>query len=172
MRAGSSAASAARVDVPRSRCRPGQRERAAMPFMHWTDDLSVGVESLDTDHKVLMSLINQLDEALARNEARASVASVLDALADYTRYHFEREEALMAACGYPDLDAHVEIHRSMRAQVEDIRQRFDSDGETFEPRDVLGFLKNWLTQHIMGRDQLYAPFLTRERVAETEQPGR
>ena len=92
-----------------------------MPLLQWTADLSVSVQSLDTDHKIIITLINQLNDAIQAGEPKDTVSQVLDALLDYTDYHFSREEALMAACGYPDLDAHKRTHATMRAQVRDIR---------------------------------------------------
>ena len=130
-----------------------------MPIIHWTPDFTVGVSSLDTDHKVLISLINQLDDAIRAGEPQATLTRVLEALLDYTDYHFAREEALMHACRYPDVEAHIRIHQTLRAQVQDIRDRYRRNPESMHSREVLAFLKNWLTAHIVGRDKLYTPFL-------------
>lgn len=130
-----------------------------MPLIHWTPDFSVGVNSLDTDHKVLISLINQLDDAIRSGEPIETVTKVLDALLDYTDYHFAREESLMEACGYPETAAHVRTHHTLRAQVHDIRDRYRRNPESMHGREVLAFLKNWLTAHIVGRDKLYSPYM-------------
>ena len=130
-----------------------------MPIIQWTEDMSVGVDSLDSDHKMLISMINQLDDAIRGGKEPEVVGAVLSALLDYTGFHFEREEALMAACGYPDLDAHQRTHEALRAQVAAIHERFIVNTESIGQRDVLAFLKNWLTAHIMGRDKVYAPFM-------------
>jgi hemerythrin len=130
-----------------------------MPIIQWTPDFSVGVDALDSDHKVLINLINQLDDAIKGNEPRETVEKVLESLLDYTDYHFRREEALMQAAGYPDVDAHKRTHGTLRAQVADIRDRYLRNPESIHAREVLSFLKNWLTAHIVGRDRLYTPFL-------------
>ena len=130
-----------------------------MAMIQWTQELSVGVESIDTDHKLLISMLNQLDDAITAGEAEDVVSSVLNALLDYTDYHFRREETLMLACGYPDAEAHMHTHERLRAQVVGIRDRFLRNPESIREREVLAFLKNWLTAHIMGRDKLYEPFM-------------
>lgn len=142
----------------------------SMPIIHWTPDFAVGVSSLDTDHKVLISLINQLDDAIRAGEPQATLTRVLEALLDYTDYHFAREEALMHACGYPDVEAHIRIHQTLRAQVQDIRDRYRRNPESMHSREVLAFLKNWLTAHIVGRDKLYTPFLQNagDKLSEAE----
>jgi hemerythrin-like metal-binding protein len=133
--------------------------KLAMPIIHWTPDLSVGVGSIDTDHKLLISLINQLDDAIRGGEPQAIVTRVLDALLDYADYHFAREESLMRASGYSDLAAHSRAHATFRAQVHDFRDRYRRNAECVRAREVLVFLQNWLRAHIVGRDKLYAPFV-------------
>lgn len=141
-----------------------------MAGIQWTQNMSVGIKSIDSDHKILVGMVNRLDEAIKSGRGRESVSSILDALLDYTTYHFGREEALMQACSYPDLEAHRHTHKVLRTQVAHIRDRYLSNPDTIQDREVLAFLKNWLTSHIMGRDKLYAPFMTsrRDAVAEAE----
>jgi hemerythrin-like metal-binding protein len=141
-----------------------------MPTIQWTQEMSVGIQSIDADHQILVGMVNRLDDAIKAARGKDSVSSILDALLDYTTYHFGREEALMQACGYPDLDAHRHTHKVLRTQVAHIRDRYVGNPETIHDREVLAFLKNWLTSHIMGRDKLYAPFMSsrRDAVAKAE----
>lgn len=119
--------------------------------------MSVGVDALDTDHKMLVSLINQLADAIAAGEARALVASVLNGLLDYTVYHFGREEAMMAACAYPGLAAHRQVHADLLRRLHALRDAYrDNPDDGLESR-VLAFMKTWLADHILGHDRQYAP---------------
>lgn len=136
-----------------------------MAVILWTPDYSVGVESIDADHKVLIGLLNQLSEAIHASDATETVRRVLENLLEYTDYHFRREEELMAAANYPDLDAHKRTHATLRAQVSDIRDRYVRDPQSIHAREVLAFLRNWLTSHIMGRDKLYQPFMSEAKAA-------
>ena len=139
-----------------------------MANIHWTQDMSVGVDSLDNDHRLLLSLVNQLDDAVRAGRGEETVSSILDALLDYAQYHFAREEALLQACRYPDDDAHRHTHQVLRMQVTHIRDRYLANPDTIHDREVLAFLKNWLTSHIMGRDKLYAPFMASKADAVAE----
>jgi len=130
-----------------------------MPAITWTNHLSVGVHPIDTDHKLLISLINQLHDAIDDGLGDETVGSVLNALCDYTDYHFGREEALMAACGYPDLDAHKRIHAQLAGKVKGLRDDFLKGGKEILGEDVLEFMKTWLTDHILGIDKRYQPFM-------------
>ena len=130
-----------------------------MPLITWTEALRVGVDSVDTDHKFLISLINQLDEAIEADQDRDVVGSVLNALLDYTVYHFRREEALMDACAYPELDQHRRAHAQLTDRVRAIRADYLNRPDGVVGADVLAFLKDWLTQHILGTDMEYRPYL-------------
>jgi len=130
-----------------------------MPTVSWTSDLSVGVHTIDTDHKLLLSLINQLHDAIEEGQGQDTVGSVLNALLDYTAYHFGREEALMEASGYPDLDQHKKTHADLKAKLTTIRDAHKTDPQSIRDKDVLDFLKTWLAEHIRGKDKQYQPHM-------------
>jgi len=127
-----------------------------MPAVTWTPAMSVGVDTLDTDHKMLASLINQLADAIAAGEARAIVASVLNGLLDYTVYHFGREEAMMAACSYSGLPAHRQIHAELVEQLNALHDAYSGGEDDGIETRVLDFMKTWLADHILGHDRHYA----------------
>jgi len=131
-----------------------------MPAIVWTNDLNIGVPPIDTDHKLLVSLINQLDDAISGGEGRETVGSVINALLDYTEYHFKREESLMDACGYPDLEAHKRHHEQLCERVGEIRDRYVADKDSLADAEVLEFMRTWLTGHILGEDKKYMPFMS------------
>lgn len=121
----------------------------------WTKDLEIGIPVIDADHKVLVSLLNQVFESVGDNEEKATLGSVLNSLVEYTEYHFSREEKLQEVAGYGDLTAHRARHVALAGQVTDIRRRFDADPETVRGEEVLDFLRDWLVDHIKGHDFAY-----------------
>ncbi len=128
-------------------------------FFEWTDDLEVGVDMIDDDHRILIDLIN---ETMAAREAGAEpdvVASILNALLDYTEFHFTREEAVQDAIEYEDRVKHAKIHEGFRARIVEFRDAQAKDPADFEMGPVSGFLKDWLTNHIMVEDTALAPFV-------------
>jgi hemerythrin len=134
-----------------------------MDVITWTSQLSLGVHAIDSDHKLLISLINQFHEVVEAGEDQETIASVLDTLYKYTEYHFSREECLMAACGYPDLSQHKKTHQALKAKVMKIRDDYLADKTKVIGRDILDFMNSWLTDHIIGRDQLYRPSMEGKR---------
>lgn len=126
-----------------------------MPVIQWGPDLGVGIEVIDFDHEVLVSLINLLADSVADKDGFETVGSVLNMLADYTEYHFGREEAIMAACGYAGLDDHKRVHAGLKQRVMEIRGLHDANPGMVLTGDLMDFLTRWLREHIQGRDRKY-----------------
>ncbi|MHA1597148.1 MAG: bacteriohemerythrin [Alphaproteobacteria bacterium] len=126
-----------------------------MALFEWRPEFNVGIEAIDTDHKFLVSLINQLDEANTDGQGKEIIGSVLNALYDYTEFHFAREEKMMSACGYPDLERHGQQHHALKARLMEIRDDYLASQSNNIEASVLEFLKDWLSEHILGRDMQY-----------------
>lgn len=132
--------------------------RASVTIIEWNDGMSVGVEDLDNDHRVLIDLINQLAAAEDRQD-RINLEAVLDELVDYTVFHFEKEEQYMESAGYPALASHKRTHAVLTEQVLAIRRRVVEGGQSGLGDEVLDFLSRWLREHILQADALYRPYL-------------
>lgn len=127
-------------------------------FVEWKDELSVGIGSIDDDHKKLLSLINNLQTAVYYPTGEAFERQALKELVDYTKYHFEREEKLMRDNDYPEFEEHKRQHEAMIARVTGCMTAYEKDREgTID--DLTRFLKTWLVNHIAGTDQKYSAFL-------------
>ena len=129
-----------------------------MPLMTWSDSWNVNVKSIDDQHKVLVSLINKLHDAMTTGQGQKILAGVLDELADYTRKHFFHEESLMWRAGYPETAQHARIHADMIAKVNELQEKTRT-GKALT-LEVMTFLKDWLAKHIQGTDMKYSACLT------------
>ncbi len=132
-------------------------------FVTWEERFSVGIPSIDEDHKKLMSLINNLQSAILYPTDEAFERQALQELVDYTQYHFQREERLMQENGYPDFEAHKQQHQKMIARVQDFLAAYERDREG-TVQEMTDFLKDWLIRHIAGTDQQYSAFLKEKGV--------
>lgn len=129
-----------------------------MAFFDWQDQYSVHIQEIDTQHKKLVALLNEIYEALKKGEGREALGKILAELIQYTKTHFATEERLMATHGYPDYITHKEKHEKMALKVLDYSEKF-KDGKISNPIEISNFLKNWLGKHIMETDKKYGPFL-------------
>jgi hemerythrin-like metal-binding protein len=117
--------------------------------MIWTDALRVGVDAIDKDHQVLISLLNKITD---RSIADEDIDDIIGELIDYTNYHFQREEAIMEVCQYNDLENHREIHRNLIAKVNDMATAWHMDNSDQQRIKLHKFLRDWLFTHIISED--------------------
>jgi hemerythrin len=134
-----------------------------MAFVDWKPEYSVGVLEIDAQHHRLLDIINQMHDAMKMGGKPAAVSAVVNELVGYTRYHFAYEERLLEGAGYPELEAHRTKHRAMVGQVESFRDAANHASAAVSIK-LMGFLKDWLSRHIMETDQRYAPHLERVQV--------
>lgn len=134
-----------------------------MEFMQWSPEYSVQVVQLDAQHKHLVGMINGLVEVMSRGCNPDELDALLQDLVEYTHYHFETEEKLMARAGFAGLAAHREKHAAMRAEVQRLKSAA-ATSTTTSAMKLMSFLKEWLVKHINGTDKLYAEALMKARV--------
>jgi len=126
-------------------------------FIEWSDNLSVGFEEIDEQHKILVRLVNKMHEAIHRRKGSDVVAEILGELAAYTKTHFVVEESLMRILGYPGYEEHKIAHDELLQQVIELQEKVAA-GQTTISFQLMHFLKTWLIQHIMEEDTKYTGF--------------
>jgi hemerythrin len=129
-------------------------------YVAWNDQLAIGIKAVDDDHQKLISLMNNLQTAIDYPTGEPFERQALDELVAYTKYHFQREEEMMAKNGYPDFVMHKAEHEAMVIRVGELLAAYE-DPRTREATviQLADFLKGWLVHHIMGSDHRYAPYL-------------
>jgi hemerythrin-like metal-binding protein len=134
-----------------------------MPFIHWTDSLSVGIESIDEQHKLLVEIINNLDDAMRESETDQIISEIFQRMIGYTEMHFAFEENLFDSHGYQGSSAHKEQHVALIETIQALKHKLD-EGDARVGIEVMEFLKRWLTDHILKTDKDYAEFLVEKGV--------
>ncbi|HTB95828.1 MAG TPA: bacteriohemerythrin [Terracidiphilus sp.] len=129
-----------------------------MSLITWNDNLSVGVQSIDKQHGVLVSTLNELHTAMMSGQAGNVTGKLLENLLTYTREHFSTEEAMLAKTAYPGLALHEQMHRELTRKVEGYVARY-SHGEITLNLHLLNFLRDWLTNHIQREDKAYGSWV-------------
>ena len=123
-----------------------------MKKMEWGPDLETGIPEVDTQHKRIVHLVNQMQEARMNKDMEA-VASVITEMVDYTLSHFVFEEALMEDAGYRFLSPHRRVHELFAKKIPEFQARFEAGEDITEELHTM--LVRWLYNHIRGDDQGY-----------------
>ena len=128
-----------------------------MPLFEWNEQFSVKVKLFDEQHQKLVSLVNQLYDAMHEGKGTELLNSIFSDLVQYTASHFKAEEELMQRYNFPDAASHISEHNDLTKQALDLQAKFQK-GALFVSIETLEFLKNWLTRHIMQTDKNYGGF--------------
>jgi hemerythrin len=146
---------------------PSERvpQREAWPMLLlWTDNLSVGIDQFDEDHKRLIAIINELHSAIQAVDGNGQIEKeeieiVLQRLENYIRYHCDREELFMAKTHYPDFESHRQEHLRLNVMIADMTDRFHGSTSPEDAAEIMQFLYDWLTNHIFVVDKKYSSHL-------------
>jgi hemerythrin len=133
-------------------------------MFEWQPHYSVNIGSIDAQHQNLFRIAGELHAAMSAGQGKNALARILERLVQYTARHFAHEERLMGLHGYPGLAAHRAEHQELTRRVLQFQTDYDA-GRVAMTVELIHFLKDWLTHHIAGTDQKYAPFLTERAVA-------
>ncbi|HUW50248.1 MAG TPA: bacteriohemerythrin [Sulfuricella sp.] len=128
--------------------------RREAELIQWTEEMSVKVPHLDNDHRFLIALINQLASAEKIGNRRIA-ESVLDELINYTLDHFQREEQFLQEMDFPDFAKHKRLHTSFAETIQDVRWQYLHGFRPKINNEILIFLRNWLSKHILIEDMKY-----------------
>jgi hemerythrin-like metal-binding protein len=137
-------------------------------MIEWTEDLSVGVEALDNDHKIIVKHLNSFVDAIESDESMFKIDSVFAVLLNATKIHFAREETMMAACDYTGLAQHKLDHRQLVEQLTELWNRYFQTPTKYNAEDLNKFLSTWLQLHILEDDLDYR--VAMEALSNTVQP--
>lgn len=126
-------------------------------MVKWEDKYSLGVESIDEQHKELFRIANRIYELL-KNEMILDkydhIMEIIDELKNYTVDHFKDEEEYMKSIGYKKFLSHKVAHTDFLDKMENIDVNKIDNGHNEYLLSILDFVCLWLIEHIMKEDKL------------------
>jgi hemerythrin len=131
----------------------------AEKFMEWDDRLSVGIPLIDTQHKRLIAITNNLYDACRQSGAiYTGFVTALHETVDYVGYHFGTEDKIMRRINYPGYALHKKEHEMFVKEV--LKQMHDYENEkTYAPHALVRYLKDWILSHIALTDLKLGAYL-------------
>lgn len=125
----------------------------------WTEDLSVGVDLIDSQHKIWFEKADQLFEAGKSGKAKEFISQMLDFLDDYTKKHFSDEEKYMLSINYPEYENQKTLHTGFINELAKLKKEFEeSGGNIVVIINANQMVVNWLTKHISNEDKKIGHF--------------
>lgn len=121
----------------------------------WDKKYSVGVLSIDNQHKQIFVILDKLYNSLKRGHVEIVLDQIIPELEDYIILHFKTEEFFFGSFNYEATLEHIAEHDSFKQKMNDIKAEIKS-GRTSLSFDLMIFLKNWIEHHILLVDKKYS----------------
>jgi hemerythrin len=122
-----------------------------MSLIEWKDEFNLGIEEVDSEHRVLVALINALHDAMLAGVGRADVVEGISEIYTLVSAHFEREEAFMRETRYMAYAEHKEDHEVLLDDLREIIDQIRSGGGYAEER-LSADLQFWFSDHFSTHD--------------------
>lgn len=138
-----------------------------MDFADGSSIIAVDVPRIDAQHKRIF----ELAASFADGGDQIRMMKSLAILCDHVKTHFREEEEIMAACGFPGLDAHRLQHGECRKMLVDLlanAMRLSLDQVAEEVRQLIN---GWIHEHILTADFEYVQYLRSMRAAAAPASG-
>lgn len=126
-------------------------------MLTWKDDYSIGIKSIDEQHKHIFDIGSSVYELLRNDfcpDKYSKIVQVIEDLRQYTKYHFKCEEDYMLQINYPDYNDQKMEHDDFIGKIESFNlDKIDQNQDKYI-NDLLFFVLNWILDHILQKDKL------------------
>jgi len=131
--------------------------------MEWTEKLSIGIATIDNQHRELFKRINKLVAAIKQNRCREEIDGTIKFLEDYARVHFSDEERHMQKAHYAGYEEQQEDHRRYLAALAELKDQASLPrvhGSSYDLSATTNqVVVDWIVDHIMNLDMKFGEFL-------------
>jgi hemerythrin len=131
--------------------------------MEWNEKLSVGINTIDSQHKELFKRINNLVLAIKQHRCKEEIDSTLKFLGDYARVHFSEEEKHMLETHYAGYEEQREEHKKYLAALAELKEQASLprvQGSTYDLSATTNqVVVDWIVDHILKTDMKFGEFL-------------
>jgi hemerythrin len=122
-----------------------------MSLITWKDEFSLGIDSVDHEHRELIELINSLDVAMRDDATHAKVVETLGEIYARIAAHFALEEKIMRDAHYNGYTAHKQDHEILLDELLEVIDSVDEDGG-YDRAALSRDLDTWFSDHFRTHD--------------------
>jgi len=120
----------------------------------WDEKYSVGIQSIDNQHKQIFVILDTLYNSLKIGSAEIVLDQIIPELENYTVLHFQKEEFFFKRFNYAESEEHIREHEDFKRNIVKIKTEMQL-GRISVSFDLMIFLKKWIDNHILVVDKKY-----------------
>ena len=122
-----------------------------MSLLQWKSEYSIGIASIDDEHREMIDLINLIYSELASDADVVQIDECLGDIFSAISMHFALEERMMRGCGFEEYEAHKDDHEELLEQIRDLMDDFTDNAEIGAER-LSRRLNDWFADHFSTFD--------------------
>lgn len=126
-----------------------------MISLEWNEDMCVGIDEIDADHKKILIIIAAIIDAIDINANAETIEKHFVELTASTASHFKHEEALMKTIGFEDFIEHQKGHQRFLTQLPELKNKLLHSNNAEVTGEISQFLYDWVIEHILIADMDY-----------------
>lgn len=98
-----------------------------MTLLTFKPEYSVGIDSMDFEHRQMIGLINEIYEEMKNRRDTESIEQFLGDIHAAISMHFALEERIMRDARYAEYEAHKDDHEDLLDRLHDLMDVFHED---------------------------------------------
>lgn len=122
-----------------------------MSLIEWNSRFAVGIDKVDTDHRELIELINQLHDRLKFGAKRSAIVNLFADLHGRVSKHFAYEEAIMRSRHYDQYEEHQADHQYLLDEITNIMCDWEGNSRV-NNEATTERLYGWFCRHFQTHD--------------------
>jgi hemerythrin len=130
----------------------------------WDDKYATGIELIESQHKELFSITNELFRACKSDDEKLKKVFIetMERMVNYVCFHFGAEQQMLQRINYPDYQEHKKQHDKL---VRDILEavKAHNTGDRFIANQFVRTMRDWILSHIAITDRLYATYIANQK---------
>ncbi|HHT9137656.1 MAG TPA: bacteriohemerythrin [Candidatus Wunengus sp. YC60] len=124
--------------------------------MQWNENLAVGVDAIDNQHKGIFIRVNNLLDAMVLGKGEKYIVEIIE----YVGVHFNTEENLMNKYNYISYVKQKTEHMLFIKYFFSIKRELETQGVSSQLLiQTHQLLYNWLKSHIAREDKKFCTFI-------------
>lgn len=133
-------------------------------MMTWSDEYKIGLPVIDSQHKRLFNLIDELNKAIETGPEITDVEELLAGLKQYATRHFQLEEKYMVESNYPGLEKQQKSHAYFSEKFTELGDKLGKEGITPTViQTIKEELAEWLKGHVTGLDVKFGEYYLQQK---------
>lgn len=123
-------------------------------YFLWKDEYSIGIEKIDSQHKILFEIGRKLYKIVLKKEdtEKGDLEKVIQELKNYVIYHFREEEKFMMENKYVHFQSHKNQHKFFENEIKRLETKSQTATHEAVLKEVFDFIFTWILNHILKID--------------------